>query len=100
MELPRRQRGDELLKPGERPKIDPSRRIGLLAWRDVVSPKNFAKVEILSRTGALKEAAATLFSKLRALDDAKLDRIVAEPVPEKGLGIAIMDRLRKAAGHG
>ncbi len=51
-------------------------------------------------TGDLKEAAATLFAKLRLLDAGKLDGIVAESVPEEGLGIAIMDRLRKAAGNG
>ena len=57
-------------------------------------------MEILSRTGDLKAAAASLFSKLRHLDSVGLDLIVAESVPEEGLGIAIMDRLRKAAGHG
>ena len=54
-------------------------------------------MEILSAAGDLREAAATLFAKLRRLDDAGLDLILAEPVPEAGLGIAIMDRLRKAA---
>ena len=34
---------------------------------------------------------------MRRLDEMGLDRILAEPVPENGLGAAIMDRLRKAA---
>jgi L-threonylcarbamoyladenylate synthase len=38
-----------------------------------------------------------LFAKLRRLDEAGLEHIFAEPVPEVGLGVAIMDRLRKAA---
>jgi L-threonylcarbamoyladenylate synthase len=89
-----------LLGSGELPKADPKRKQGLLAWCSDADGKGFSKIEILSRTGDMKEAAASLFSKLRSLDSAKLDRIVAESVPEEGLGIAIMDRLRKAAGHG
>jgi L-threonylcarbamoyladenylate synthase len=75
-------------------------RYGLLAWQSVNQRANWAKVEILSTRGDLREATANLFSALRRLDDAALDRIIAEPVPETGLGIAIMDRLRKAAVHG
>jgi len=90
----------KLLTQGERPAAEKGRRVGLLAWCSEDDAKGFAKVEILSRTGDLKEAAATLFSKLRLLDSAKLDSLVAEAVPEEGLGIAIMDRLRKAAGNG
>jgi L-threonylcarbamoyladenylate synthase len=54
-------------------------------------------VEILSQSGDLREAAAGLFRALRRLDALALDRIVARPVPEKGLGLAIMDRLRRCA---
>jgi L-threonylcarbamoyladenylate synthase len=73
-------------------------RAGLLAWRDG-PPANsgYAAVEVLSARGDLREAAATLFAKMRKLDDAALDRIDAEPVPAEGLGLAIMERLRKAA---
>ena len=72
-----------------------AKRAGLLAFRNATS--NFAAVEVLSPTGDLREAAATLFAKLRRLDEAGLNLILAEPVPETGLGVAIMDRLRKAA---
>ena len=70
---------------------------GFLAFTSPREEADFAAVEILSPTGDLREAAATLFAKLRRLDEAGLDLIVAESVPEHGLGIAIMDRLRKAA---
>ena len=90
----------KLLQPGERPAGDPKRRTGLLAWCSDDSAKGLSAVEILSRTGDMKAAAASLFAKLRQLDAAGLDLIVAEPVPEEGLGIAINDRLRKAAGNG
>ncbi len=59
----------------------------------------------LSPTGDLSEAAANLFAMLRALDRPGIDRIAVMPVPERGLGLAINDRLRRAAaddgnGHG
>jgi len=41
--------------------------------------------------------AHALFSALRAFDAAAVDLILVEGVPEKGLGAAIMDRLRRAA---
>lgn len=50
----------------------------------------------LSATGDLSEAAAHLFSMLRELD-AKGDPIAVMPIPERGLGEAINDRLRRAA---
>jgi L-threonylcarbamoyladenylate synthase len=73
----------------------PSARTGLLAWRG--SGEGFEQVEFLSRTHDLREAAANLYAGMRRLDGAGLERILAEPVPEHGLGAAIMERLRKAA---
>lgn len=70
---------------------------GLLAWRS--SGEGFEQVEFLSRSQDLREAAAHLYAGMRRLDGAGLDRIVAEPVPEQGLGTAIMERLRKAAAR-
>jgi L-threonylcarbamoyladenylate synthase len=51
----------------------------------------------LSPTGDLQEAAANLFAMLRQLDNPKHRAIAVMPVPETGLGIAINDRLRRAA---
>ncbi len=51
----------------------------------------------LSERGDLNEAAASLFSCLHLLDRMDIRLIIAEPVPERGLGVAIMDRLRRAA---
>lgn len=53
----------------------------------------------LSETRDLREAAANLFRRLREMDDGSYDVIVAEEFPEHGLGVAIMDRLRRAAGR-
>jgi len=78
-----------------------AQRVGLLGWSRVGGEdySRFQQVEWLSETQDLREAAATLFAKMRRLDEAGLDLILAVPVPEHGLGIAIMDRLRKAAAE-
>jgi len=68
---------------------------GFLAFQRVW--EGFARVEVLSPRGDLVEAAARFFSLLRKLDRAGLLAIVAEPLPEVGLGLAIMDRLRRAS---
>ncbi|WP_231574883.1 L-threonylcarbamoyladenylate synthase [Paenibacillus sp. FSL R7-0273] len=47
---------------------------------------------------ALEEAARTLYGALRYFDEVKADYIITEACPEAGLGSAIMNRLRKAAG--
>jgi L-threonylcarbamoyladenylate synthase len=51
----------------------------------------------LSPQGSLIEAAANLFSHLRALDTADVKTIAVMPIPSEGLGEAINDRLRRAA---
>jgi L-threonylcarbamoyladenylate synthase len=51
----------------------------------------------LSDAGDLTEAAANLFAMLRALDRPGVTGIAVMPIPERGLGIAINDRLRRAA---
>ncbi len=51
----------------------------------------------LSPTGDLAEAAANLFTLLRALDRPGIARIAVAPIPQTGLGLAINDRLRRAA---
>jgi L-threonylcarbamoyladenylate synthase len=50
----------------------------------------------LSPSGDLVEAAANLFAMLRALDTTGTPRIAVAPIPERGLGMAINDRLRRA----
>jgi len=69
---------------------------GLLAF----GPRPLAgarKTLNLSVAGDLGEAAANLFADLRALDRPDIVRIAVMPVPHSGLGLAINDRLRRAA---
>jgi L-threonylcarbamoyladenylate synthase len=53
----------------------------------------------LSETGDLAEAAANLFTFLRAADRSGATAIAVAPIPPEGLGEAINDRLRRAAGY-
>ena len=84
-----------LFATGETP--PPEKRAGLLAWQN--SPLGFGALEVLSPSGELREGAARLFAALRRLDEAGMDRIYAELAPPLGLGIAINDRLQRAAAR-
>lgn len=50
----------------------------------------------LSRRGDLTEAAANFFAALRTLDEAGVESIAVMPIPDRGLGEAINDRLKRA----
>ncbi|MEA1938036.1 MAG: L-threonylcarbamoyladenylate synthase [Pseudomonadota bacterium] len=54
----------------------------------------------LSPRGDTSEAAANLFACLRALDNPACTGIAVAPIPDRGLGRAINDRLRRAATKG
>jgi L-threonylcarbamoyladenylate synthase len=54
---------------------------------------------VLSAEGDLREAAKNLFAAMRYLDNKRLKLILAEPVPDIGLGRAINDRLRRASAR-
>ena len=69
---------------------------GLLAFGPQ-PPAGANQVLNLSVGGDLTEAAANLFAHLRALDQPANARIAVMPIPQTGLGLAINDRLRRAA---
>lgn len=58
---------------------------------------NEERAAVLSEDGDLREAAANVFACLHKLDKSSAKRIFAEAVPQKDLGLAIMDRLSRAA---
>ncbi|HET7839701.1 MAG TPA: L-threonylcarbamoyladenylate synthase [Rectinemataceae bacterium] len=79
-----------------------SARVGLLLFEDssleaLGGREAFAVTRLLSPSGDLVEAAASLFAHMHELDALGLDEIWAERVPEGGLGAAINDRLHKAS---
>lgn len=77
--------------------VPEGKRYGALVWSHSPVVTAFAETRRLTRDGNLREAATNLFRQLRELDHAELDCIVAEALPEHGLGLAITERLRRAA---
>ncbi|MGE0645081.1 MAG: L-threonylcarbamoyladenylate synthase [Nitrospira sp.] len=85
---------------GARPTLVHGEQAGLMTFsKGQDADHRFVAVEILTQTGEMREAARGLFAALRRLDALKLDRIYAEPCKEMGLGMAIMDRLRRCAAR-
>lgn len=66
---------------------------------DASDAEGYACVRVLSESGDLREAAARLFETLHDLDAAGVERIDAQPVPDRDLGRAILDRLRRASAR-
>jgi L-threonylcarbamoyladenylate synthase len=83
----------KLIQAGETPIA--SAKTGWLGFQN--PPFGFEIAEVLSQKGDLKEAAANLFAAMRRLDEKNLDLILAQPVPDQGLGRAINDRLYRAS---
>lgn len=77
--------------------VEPNEQTGFISWG--LPGEGYGKVEYLSKTQDLREAAANLYGAMRRLDEAGLALIVAEAVPMTGLGVAIMERLGKAAAR-
>jgi L-threonylcarbamoyladenylate synthase len=74
-----------------------SRDDALICWGPVRHGEDFSVVRSLSETRDLRVAAQRLFSLLREVDRLNVRQIFVEPVPEFGLGRAIMDRIRRAS---
>ena len=68
------------------------------AWAATQPPAALEKavIRVLSPSGRLVEAAASLFQTLHELDSPEISRILAQLAPQEGLGQAINDRLRRA----
>jgi L-threonylcarbamoyladenylate synthase len=69
----------------------------LICWGPIRHGEYFSVVRSLSETRDLRVAAQRLFTLLREVDRLDIRQIYIEPVPEVGLGKAIMDRMRRAA---
>lgn len=87
-----RERAEELTRKGIR--------VGILATKENVAsyPDGAIILEMGSRKKPL-EAASVLFGHLRDFDRLEVDVIFAEGLETKGMGLAVMNRLRRAAGE-
>lgn len=65
----------------------------------VMATEEFEADEFYHLGRTVEDVAKNLFKALRELDRRGVDVIIAEGVEERGLGLAVMNRLRKAAGY-
>jgi L-threonylcarbamoyladenylate synthase len=74
-------------------------KVGVLATDETQTVYQADAVETLGSRFNLDMVAKNLFSRLRELDAKRLDVIIAEGLSTEGLGLAVMNRLRKASGY-
>jgi L-threonylcarbamoyladenylate synthase len=75
------------------------KRVGVLATDETAWAYEADVVKSLGSRRNVDAMAANLFRLLREFDNENVDVILAESVPTEGLGLAVMNRLRKASGY-
>jgi L-threonylcarbamoyladenylate synthase len=73
------------------------KKMAVISLKNKYNSANILFSEQLSSNGNLTEAARSLFSVMRKADQSEATIILAERMPESGLGFAINDRLERAA---
>ena len=73
-------------------------KIGIIASRENSEKYHGFLVKVLGDAQDLETCARNLYAQLRSLDELKCDIIISENFENRGLGRAIMDRLRRASG--
>jgi len=86
-------------KPEDYLEMHSADEVGCIRFRKPAVGVPEAQQLVLSPAGNYQEAARRLFAGMRALDGQSLSIIVAELLPEEGLGRAINDRLRRASAR-
>jgi L-threonylcarbamoyladenylate synthase len=74
-------------------------KVGVLATDETVEQYKAGVVKSLGSRSDLAVIAKNLFRLLREFDLEGVDVIIAEGIPAEGLGLAVMNRLRKASGY-
>jgi L-threonylcarbamoyladenylate synthase len=75
------------------------KRVGVLGTDETVKYYTMSVVKSLGSRGDSAGLARNLFRLLREFDTENIDVIIAEGTPTTGLGLAVQNRLRKAAGY-
>ncbi len=75
------------------------KKVGVIATRETAGKYLAKTVKIAGSKGDEKETAHNLFKILREFDDEKVDIMLSESFNGAGVGVAVMNRLLKAAGH-
>ena len=75
------------------------RRVGVLATADAAPSYDADEVCIVGKRSSPTDVAHNLYHCLRRLDEAGVDVILMEGIEPTGIGAAVMNRMRRAAGH-
>ncbi|KIL43317.1 L-threonylcarbamoyladenylate synthase [Jeotgalibacillus campisalis] len=75
------------------------KKVGLLAPVETISHMQADFLVACGREDDLSTTAHSLYESIRAFDNEAVDIILAQSVEMRGIGVAIMNRLVKAAGH-
>ncbi|NEZ47421.1 threonylcarbamoyl-AMP synthase [Clostridium niameyense] len=78
--------------------IDGGKRVGIIATDETLNEYKSGEIVSLGSRKELCTVAHNLFNVLREFDDKNVDIILSEAFEEKGIGLAIMNRLKKSAG--
>ena len=81
--------------------LSEGKKVGLLATEETISAMNTTGITAIAcgTKTDLSTVATQLYDALRAFNATDVDIIYSEVYPEQGVGVAIMNRLEKAAGH-
>lgn len=74
------------------------KRVGVLATDETAAYYRQGVVKSLGSRREISSTAKSLFRLLREFDEEEVEVIIAEGVPSEGLGLAVMNRLRRASG--
>lgn len=75
------------------------KKVGIMASDENAACYTFPEITRLGSKDNLEMISAKLFEALRNFDDMGVDVIISESFASKGIGVALMNRLRKAAGN-
>jgi L-threonylcarbamoyladenylate synthase len=75
-----------------------NKKIGIIATDETKSKYLYGTVVSLGNRNKPEDVARNLFEVLRGFDSIDVDLILSEAFEEKGIGVAIMNRLKKSAG--
>jgi len=75
------------------------RKVGVMATKETAHKYRADVVKVVGPRGNPAEVAKNLFKVLREFDDEAVDVVLTEGLETSGIGLAIMNRLRKAAGR-
>lgn len=79
--------------------IENNKRVGILTTNENIEKYNQGVILSVGKRDKPETIAMNLFDCLRQFDEKEVDIILAEGVEDKGIGMAIFNRMNKAAGH-